>query len=518
MITAFTGGGTQMSGQEIELKLLVTPDGLKRLRRLAWLRTLQCGRAKTQSLRSVYFDTPDLELRAQRMTLRIRSVGRRRIQTLKTAGDAIGGAFARGEWESEIGGDSPDPKALAATPLAEVFDDALLAALRPVVATEIRRTEVMVAEADAEMAVAFDQGQLQADGRVAPLCELEVELKRGPPRAMFELALRLHACTPLRIGRASKAEKAFRLLQGESPAPEKWVGSPIAPGMTAAAAFQGIVHSCLDHLAANEESFLTGGGPEAVHQMRVALRRLRSAIALFKDMLDDAETAALKDELRWLLKRLGPARDTDVFIAEILDPVRAAFPDDGDLRALRLPFEARRDSYYREAEEALRSPRFTTILLTAGAWIAGGAWLRASGAEVRVEPLAARLLSLRDKKVRKAGRKLAKLAPEQRHAVRILLKKLRYAAEFFAPLYDDDKRKRRFLACLSDLQDRLGLLNDIAVAHRLLRESLDPSDPRLQWAAGLVAGWHEGHARRLLRKAAGEWDAFVALDRFWDHR
>lgn len=509
-----------MSHREIELKLLADAAAMRRLRRQPWLKALQRGAAVTRTLRSVYFDTPDRHLSKARVALRIRSIGRKRIQTVKTAGTALGGAFDRDEWETEIAGDTPDHAALLATGLTDLFRGDVLAALRPAMATEVKRTAVTVEVDDAVIEIAFDQGEIVAGDDRQPISEVELELLSGSRQTLYNLALRLHAAAPLRIGHTNKAERGFRLLRGEVLRSRKWVGSDVTHGMSAAAAFQCIARGCIDHLAVNEECLLATGDAEAVHQIRVALRRLRSAMSLFGALIAGPETDAIKDELRWLLKQLGPARDTDVFLSEIIEPVVAVFSGEPALAALHRAYAEEKAEHYQTAYAALNAPRFTALLLELGRWIEGGAWLAATSDEVSplsqpIESLAAALLERRDRKLRKAGKKLGKLSPEERHAVRILGKKLRYALEFFAPLYPD-KRSRRALEALAELQERLGVLNDIAVAEQRLNSRLDGGgDARHGWAAGLVVGWHSAQARKLLKQAEDEWDHWTDMPRPW---
>lgn len=509
-----------MGHREIELKLLADITAMRRLRRLPWLKALQKGPAVTHTLRSVYFDTPDYRLSEARVALRIRSIGRRRIQTIKTAGTARGGVFDRGEWESEISGDTPDSPALLAPALADLLTAPVIAELGPVLATEVKRTTVTVDHEGSIIEIAFDQGEIIVGEAREPISEVELELLSGPRQALYDLALRLHEAAPMRIGHANKAERGFRLLRGEPLQPSKWTGSDVIHGMTAAAAFQSIVGGCIRHLTENEECLLSTGAAEAVHQIRVALRRLRSAMSLFGPLIADPETDALKDELRWLLQQLGPARDTDVFLSEIIEPVVAVFSGEPALAALHQAITDENTEHYRTAHTALYSPRFTALLLNLGRWIEGGDWLASTSDEASplnrpIESLAASMLERRDKKLRKGGRKLHKLSAEDRHAVRLLGKKLRYALEFFAPLYPD-KRGRKTLEALSNLQERLGVLNDIATAERRLNARLEQAGGNHHgWASGLVVGWHSAQARKLVKLAEEEWNLWADLPRPW---
>jgi triphosphatase len=500
---------------ETELKLLAAPADLDRLRRLPWLRAVQVGRARTRTLHSTYFDTPDGKLRGEGVGLRLRSDGRKLVQTLKTAGDARAGSFVRGEWEAQTRGPGLDAAALAATPLAPLFDEGTLAGLRPLLETEVTRTELRVTDGGAEMLLAFDRGAVAAGRRRTAICELEIELLDGPARAMFDLARRLAAEVPLAVGHVSKLERGLRLLNGAGPQPCRWPGSPLRPGMTAAEALQAIAASCIGLLAANAEAVLSGDVPEAVHQGRVALRRLRSAIGLFKPLLADDETAAVRDELRWLLQQLGPARDVDVFLSEILAPVEESLPEEPALALLRRTLVRQRRAHAAAAKAALCSARLTALMLSLGAWIEGGSWLRGDSAALQepVEETAVRFIEARERKLRKRVRRLAEMDPAERHRVRIQVKRLRYACEFFLPVLPG-KRGRRTVAALSELQDRLGLLNDLTVAAATLGAIVPDRHARLHRAAGLVEGWHAARAARELHaaeKAAGDWLALPCL-------
>ena len=293
--------------------------------------------------------------------------------------------------------------------------------------------------------------------------------------------------------------------------------SPIVEGMSVVDAFQAIARSCLAHLLANEALFRGARDPEAVHQMRVALRRLRAALSLFRDVVADEETAAVKAGLRELAAALGEARDLDVFIRKTIAPARARAPDDAALAALARSYAERREAAYDAALETVASGRLGRIVLDTLAWIEAGPWLGKDGKaerEAPVERFAADELRRRAKRIRKRGRHLAELAPDERHRVRIAVKKLRYAAEFFAPLYEGKgraKRTRRFRDALGELQDRLGDLNDIAVAATMAETAGDGAAP----AARLLAAEQEAHFDEHLAAAAKAYKAFAESEKFW---
>jgi triphosphatase len=207
--------------------------------------------------------------------------------------------------------------------------------------------------------------------------------------------------------------------------------------------------ACLRHWTANEAAALSGLDPEGVHEMRVALRRMRAALSDFQEITPAAEVCWLKRETKWLITSLGMTRDWDVFLSELLAPVGAARPGDAGLAELRIAAEAERETGYAGARRAIQSSRYFSLLARMRRWLSNKSW-REGGNVTRnslVEPtvkLAGRLLAKRRKAVLKLGRDFKKLSPQERHQLRIALKKLRYTAEFFRLLYQKKREKGYF--------------------------------------------------------------------------
>ncbi|GAA0586422.1 CHAD domain-containing protein [Caenispirillum bisanense] len=508
---------------EIELKLEVAPDDMERLRRHSLVRRTRKGRPHTQPLKSVYFDTPDFLLFDGGASLRVRHAGRRRIQNVKARGDGSAGLFSRKEWEHDISGDTPDPQAILATGLQDLFGrPGVLDELRPLFVTEFKRTTYTLGNGTWEVALTFDRGAVTADGGSQPISEIELELVRGDPAHLFEIARALHEAAPLRLSTRSKSERGYALLGGGlEQDPVKAPDIPVTADMPLREAIQTICRSCQRHLLHNEPALRDRKEPEAVHQMRVALRRLRSALSVFRQEVAGAATDSLTAGLKWLTAELGPARDTDVFIAEILGPVREAHPGEDGLPMLLQRFEKRRGQHYRRAIAAVDSHRFTDLMLELGGWIEGGPWLHPASPELAarldrpVGGRAAELLDVAHAKVLKKGKRFGSLDAASRHRLRVRIKKLRYAAEFFGDLWSD-KKTRAYVKTLKELQEHLGALNDIAVAHDQLHSAVDKdADRREVWAAGLVAGWHGGRETALLEAARAEWKSFTDAKPFW---
>jgi len=282
--------------------------------------------------------------------------------------------------------------------------------------------------------------------------------------------------------------------------------------------------SCLKHLTANEEVALSGVDSEGVHEMRVALRRLRSAVSDFREVITAVQVAWLKRETKWLMTSLGTARDWDVFLSELLAPVEAARPGDAGLAELRAAAEAEREKGYARATRAIRSPRYSALLARMRQWLSAKRHRqgRNHGRKSLEEPtrkLAARVLAKRHKAVLKLGRDFKRLSAEERHQVRISLKKLRYTAEFFRSLYRK-KREEAYFHALAQLQNSLGHLNDIVVADHLLerlrvaRQDQSVSN-RLSIAVGIVTGWYTHSASSFEDEAAANWRQFHDCDAFW---
>lgn len=293
----------------------------------------------------------------------------------------------------------------------------------------------------------------------------------------------------------------------------------MTPDMTVAGAFKVIARACLDQVAANQPAVLAGAA-EGVHQMRVGVRRLRSALSTFSPVFadDDAETAGVVADLKALMATLGPARDADVFLDETLPPVMHAFKGAAAFGPALRHFEAERARHRRAAQAAVGDDGFADMLHRAAVWVESGAWLngddtaRAKRLAKPVEKFAVKRLARRHRKVLARGDGFRDLAPDDRHALRIALKKLRYSSEFFSALFAT-KKVKRFKRHMKPLQDRLGDLNDIAVARARLMEP--GPDPAVAWVSGLVLGWQAQREAVLVEEIAQAFDAFSRAEPYW---
>ncbi|HET7679910.1 MAG TPA: CHAD domain-containing protein [Xanthobacteraceae bacterium] len=517
-----------MPPQETELKLDVAPSALPQLLRSV----ARNGHAQPRSknIVSVYFDTPDFQLRKAGFTLRVRRDGRRRLQTVKQEGERAA-LLARNEWEQAIRGNQPDIDAARGTGLKPFLTKKLVRRLKPMFETSVRRTIYPVRDGITEIELALDQGRVVAGRKSSPLHEVELELKTGAPVDLFRLARLLGQDVPLQLSLRTKAERGYALLEGKQPVPVTALPVGLTNKFSTGEALQAIARACLHQMIGNQP-LIRIGKPEGLHQMRVALRRLRAALSLFSPILTDTQSQELKSQLRWLNGELNAARELDVFITRVAKLVESR-RHKPELAALLKDLRRRRAQAYAGVRSALSSFRFRDLVLNNAAWIEVGDWTRNADALVRAfreRPIvgtAADELQRRCKKIRKHGRHLRKLSPSRRHKLRIQAKKVRYAAEFFAAAFPGkraDKRRQTFVTALEKLQDTLGELNDISVHEDLTAGLVQDANgngskhrvrPRKAFAAGRLAGYEEARTASVLRDAERAYRVFARVKPFW---
>jgi inorganic triphosphatase YgiF len=506
---------------EIELKLSF-PAAV--LRKLGAHRLMKgAARPVTRKLHTVYYDTPSLDLWRRGVALRVRRAGRRWVQTVKGGGSVRGGLHRRTEIESEIAGPQPDFARIRDGDLAGVFaSPQVRGQVRPVFITDFSRSSrTLDLGGETIVEASIDSGGIRSGGRVEAVNELELELKSGQAARLYDLALGLLKDVPLAIENRSKAERGFALARGESLAPVKARPPTLATDMAVDEAFTAVVWTSLAHLQANERGMRAGEDTEYLHQMRVALRRLRSAFSVFAPALPRETIAPITAELKWLGGSLGTARDWDVFVTETLPPVRVEFGEHPALDAFHLQCATLRRAAARRARRTVASQRYQRVLLTLAGWLTAGQWsadLDETGRARLAAPVvefAGAVLERRYQRVRKRGRKLASLSPAELHRLRIAIKKFRYATDFFAGLYEG-KRARETQKRLARLQDVLGAINDASTVGNLVGEVLSGSNGRqAAEARGILLGWSRGRAATLRRELNTAWKAFRAAEKFW---
>lgn len=498
-------------GTEIELKLAIAPEDAPRLRRSETLKAAAQGRPVTRTLHNIYFDTAERDLASRGMALRLRKSGRRWIQTFKCGGGSDGGLHLRDEYETAVATPALDFAALALTPAAPLFANPEFAArVNAAFVTRFRRTTWIVTLAPGETAeLALDQGEVMAGLASTPISEIEIELLVGDPGRLFAFAHRLLAEVPLRLENVTKAERGYRLLAPVDATPVR--ASPVAlrPDMPVIEAFASAALACVHQLQANERGVLDSADPEYIHQARVALRRLRSAFRVFRDALPRDRTDPLVERLRALGNALGAARDWDVFVTETLPPVEAALPYMASIEQVRRAAELRRADARRLAMAAVADREYTALLLDLVATLV--ALARPAGqpdaSDDRLRAFASEALARCRKRVRRAAKNATPSDLPALHALRIEVKKLRYATEFFQSLLPR-KEVRSGVARAADLQEILGRVNDASVTGELLA-ALQLGNDGLSHGVGIVLGWTQARAHLALEHFDAAWARFA---------
>ncbi len=503
--------------QEVEVKFATDAAGLAAALASPLLRAE--GPSPARKLISIYFDTPDWDLKKRKMALRVRRSGRGApVMTLKWPLLSGGDVFARGEIEVRASKLEPDLALLdpdVAEGLRQIIGDAPLEAKYE---TRISRVARLITRGTTKIEVAFDDGIIKAGENELPLREVELELKAGQAQELYDFAATLAEALPLRLDLVSKAERASHFCLGSEPKPVKAKPAALPADANLDEATARIIVGAIDHYLANWASLRCGDDPESIHQMRVALRRLRAALGMLKRAIPCPEFEAFREEAKALATALGPARDSDALRELIEDGPMGHFGDRKDFAPLLAALESRRAAAYVESRALIESARPSLFVLRLSAFVARRGWRNAlTGAELTVltEPVtvfAAEALERLHKRVLKRGKKLMTLPDEQRHQVRIALKNLRYAGEFFASCFADQRDPAPFLRAAANLQGLLGAHNDAASADHFL--SL-PHAPDAARAAGIVSGWYARNAIIADEGLAQDWRRFKKMRAFW---
>ncbi|CAN7198370.1 CHAD domain-containing protein [Polaromonas sp. LjRoot131] len=446
---------------EIELKLRLPPAALAALRAdPLWGHT----RVTHKQLDNIYFDTPQRALAQAGIGLRLRSDGKRWLQTAKGGGSSRAGLHQREEIEFAVAGPALEWAPLAGTAFGPVLEP-LKDQLQPQFQTRFKREiRHITGAAGGVIEVAIDEGEILAGDHSEPLCEVELELKGGPVDELFALALTLAERHPLVLDNRSKAERGNRLAHGAALAPPAKAAALAAPpGEDARHAARQAVEACLAHWQANEAGFLAqpqGGhyDSEYLHQLRVAVRRLRVACGPLAGAAQWQEEALapLQDSLRALGQRLGAARDQDVFIEETWPSLAVGLHDAALRQKLQEAAALRQATARLQAQAALEERDTQRLLLQLGRCLAQPD--NDDSPPVPFDEITAQLEKLAHK-LRQALPRLEQLSPTRLHRLRITAKKLRYLTEFIAGRYDPQATEA-WLEWLKKAQTVFGLHND----------------------------------------------------------
>ena len=514
-------------------------------------------------LRASYFDTPSRELALAGVALRLRLEGRKWVQTLKMRGEH---ALARIELNHARPSASLDLGIYAGTP-AEAILASLKEPLGVCYETDVRRVLRVVRTRFGAVEIAYDTGTLRAGALELPISEIEFELVSGRLAAVFSLGRRWQKTHGLVVDARSTSERGDQLAlldqklaatagDDEAAAAARaklvagfWAPSGAVPlaldtGMTSAQALRAVTFECLEQIVRNSAvlsevdtaGVCRAANSEHIHQLRVGVRRLRSAWSLF-DGITDLPPAELRQEIRQHFSMLGGTRDDDV-LREALLPVltKAGLPqlefgsdanegDDGGQVAASREFQGwilDVMAWSLDAQPVVVSHR--PIIIAAPVPVALTASLpdaaasRLESPAVPPPPPAPPALrqALRDRlhrwhrRILREGLKFSELGEEARHDLRKRVKRLRYGLQFAEALLPS-ARLKLYRKKLAVVQDILGEMNDLVVGFARFEEMRET-----QPSAWFACGWIRSRLETLGHQAADAFEELSQAKRFWD--
>ena len=484
--------------EEIELKLALPasdPVGLEK--QLASLPALARRKASHLHLHNTYYDTPEQTLRQQRVALRLRRVGSdgklQWLQTLKMGGGSGSALSQRGEWETPVPDAKLDLLALQATPWSDIDPDGrLFRALAPSFVTSFDRTSWTLRKPGGSSAeVSLDVGQIVAEGRSIPLCELELELLGGQPATLFDLAQQIARSIAVMPETRSKAERGYALAQNSLNLPLRAQPPSLNAKMSLSEAAQCVLREMFCQFTVNLNTLRHSDDPEVVHQARVGWRRFKSAHRLFKPVLEVDAVPSL-EPLQTLLGVVGELRDIDVARTETLPQFAQAYTAGNASREEKWQVMTRALMQTAHVQRktvcyALETPAVGATLLGITQWLEELPKMKGPD-DSRSE------LSLR----RWARQRIARLhgqlkgalqatdTPESQHRARILAKRLRYGIEALKPLLSR-RRSKRWYQQATDLQTSIGMTRDVVQAGALIAR-LEVDRELAEFLRGVAAG------------------------------
>jgi triphosphatase len=499
---------------ELELKFRVLPS-----QRAGLLKALGNRKLERLPLLARHVDTADGLLARHHMALRLRQEGGRRVQTLEGIGPH---GFERLEHDVELGAVGPDAASMTVDPRrheGSPVGDRLLAllethgnpALREVHVTDVARIRRSVRHHDALVEWALDEGVVRAGTATAPISELELELKEGEPASLYAMALDWQGRHGLWLDAISKSERARLLARGQAfsapvkAQPPRW-DKKAARAMSGEQMLRTLAATCLSQILPNASEIAAGSlEAEHVHQLRVGLRRLRSALremAGFAGALDpEWETP-----VRRVFAALGAVRDHEVFLDSVAPRLLHAGAPVADFAdAVSVD----------EDEQALgglvRGGPFQAALLQLMAFAYGGDPRPGPHEHAHSAALAVLCdrLTRMQRQVARDAKRFETMAFAQQHRVRKRLKRLRYVAAFLCPLYPQ-RDVAAWLKKVKPAQEALGRHVDLlTAAHRFAAQA--SADPR----AWFAAGWLQAQTMDSTRESRKALERLARAEVFW---
>jgi len=503
--------------QELELKVELSKSDVDRLAGEIATGDLGLGPAATKELRTVYFDTPEHDLRAAGVSLRLCRQDGGWQQTVKIDLHVENGISNPIELQTFVEEEQPDIRKISDKKVRRAVQKVLSdTSLRPVFETVVQRTTRSIKVQDNEIEFAIDDGEVRAGNERQDLREAELELKAGSAEGLLLAAEKLFAGHELKLSSRSKAERGYRLALGKgdsSAEPEKARPARVSSKDSRRKVLCSVLDSSVRQVLVNRRAVLETDDPEAAHQLRIGLRRLRSALRALRQLVDRASLRAFELSARDIGRHVGRLRDADVLISGIQAPAEAAAADKTGFSELHQALMRNREAKRDDVRHVLSGPQWTKLQLYLTLW--PRMLEEIDGLNKPITKHARKVLAKAWKKPAKLGRHLERLDSAQRHEMRKALKKLRYQAEFMAPLFEK-RKSEQFIHQLKALQDVFGYINDVGMAPRLIeiqQERQAGSDAAR--AASYALGHHNAEAAHVWRRAGKAWRKLERSPRFW---
>ena len=507
------------------LKLQISSADVEQLRTNPLLEQYAVAAPQTKNLSSTYYDTPDFQIKRHNASLRLRQLEDTYVQTLQAAGVKNIGLHQQCEWEGPVGGPALDIPMLRNlvgrhTPLSGMLGTRLLdQRLHPIFDTRVTRTVWdLRLPGGAEIAFALDQGAIAHEGLQEPISEVALELKAGSPQKLLDFAGQLLDTVPLSIGSTSEVERGYALCTPslDMPVALKTSRTQLSNSMTVVQGFRMIVTDCLAQIQENASRLIQEDTPEKMRQLHLGVRRLRAAMALFKDIAALPET--LQPELDWLAVELRAVRDWDALSTSTLALVERVATDDIGLPALRQAVAGIAQEKHAQVIAALKSVRYTKLTLSLAGWLREPV-LRDPAADggrrrqqLSMRQFADTSLRQQQRRLLKRGEKLQNVDPQMWHGVRTAARRMGYANGFFQSLYPA-KKVKRYGRSLSALQDGLKWFDDISVADGLLHQ-MENSQQDFSAGIGFARGYLRSEINQGERQGAKHWKQFTPWKAF----
>jgi inorganic triphosphatase YgiF len=482
---------------QIELRFRILPEFISALRRYPMLRQIASSTSRVVKYSSTYFDTVDFALRERGLALHVKRVGKQYLQILEGLDGDETASFSR-DWEIEIPSAKPDLQVLSTWLAHEArfrrqrFKQSQLSDIVPLFTHDVSRALWELEFDDGCVAeLTLDHGDVKCGVAQQFVSELLLTHQAGPHAAFYDFAFALQRDLQLRpICRSSvRCGYALRDLSASPIVTAKQL--VLHDDIDAAQGLQIITANCLLHIQGNAAGVVYSEDAESVHQMRVGLRRLRSALEIFESLIPCP--VEIKSELAWLAAELGDARDWEVLDAITLPALAACWPNVIGMTTLQTHVRQEVIRKHRDAALAVDSVRSARLWLLLHRWLItlhgphDESQEDAIALSTPLRKFAAQHIKHFHKKTLRRCESMQIALPESRHRVRIASKRLRYATEFFASYYRG-KSVTRFIDKLSKLQDVLGASNDKAVAGRLL-VSVGNAHPDMAEICAFIRGY-----------------------------